>query len=163
MYPIIVLGILYLSSFIVYLINYKSLENKDFVSDKSKVEFFNLLKSSIQNSFSALLVILGIIVVFTIIINIVKEYLRINQLTLTIINIILELTTGVKSISILNIPLVYKYTLLAFGISMSGISVIMQAFGIMSSYKLDYKIFIKNKVLVILISIILTFIVFKNI
>lgn len=162
-YPIIVLGILYLSSFIVYLINYKSLENKDFVSDKSKVEFFNLLKSSIQNSFSALLVILGIIVVFTIIINIVKEYLRINQLTLTIINIILELTTGVKSISILNIPLVYKYTLLAFGISMSGISVIMQAFGIMSSYKLDYKIFIKNKVLVILISIILTFIVFKNI
>lgn len=162
-YPIIVLGILYLSSFIVYLINYKSLENKDFVSDKSKVEFFNLLKSSIQNSFSALLVILGIIVVFTIIINIVKEYLRINQLTLTIINIILELTTGVKSISILNIPLVYKYTLLAFGISMSGISVIMQAFGIMSGYKLNYKIFIKNKVLVILISIILTFIVFKNI
>ena len=143
-YPIIVLGILYLSSFIVYLINYKSLENKDFVSDKSKVEFFNLLKSSIQNSFSALLVILGIIVVFTIIINIVKEYLRINQLTLTIINIILELTTGVKSISILNIPLVYKYTLLAFGISMSGISVIMQAFGIMSGYKLNYKIFIKS-------------------
>ena len=162
-YPIIVLGILYLSSFIVYLINYKSLDNKDFVSDKSKVEFFNLLKSSIQNSFSALLVILGVIVVFTIIINIVKEYLRINQLTLTIINIILELTTGVKSISILNIPLVYKYTLLAFGISMSGISVIMQAFGIMSGYKLNYKIFIKNKVLVILISIILTFIVFKNI
>ena len=162
-YPIIVLGILYLSSFIVYLINYKSLDNKDFVSDKSKVEFFNLLKSSIQNSFSALLVILGIIVVFTIIINIVKEYLRINQLTLTIINIMLELTTGVKSISILNIPLVYKYTLLAFGISMSGISVIMQAFGIMSGYKLNYKIFIKNKVLVILISIILTFIVFKNI
>ena len=162
-YPIIVLGILYLSSFIVYLINYKSLENKDFVSDKSKVEFFDLLKSSIQNSFSALLVILGVIVVFTIIINIVKEYLRINQLTLTIINIILELTTGVKSISILNIPLVYKYTLLAFGISMSGISVIMQAFGIMSSYKLNYKIFIKNKVLVIIISIILTFIVFKNI
>lgn len=162
-YPIIVLGILYLSSFIVYLINYKSLENKDFVSDKSKVEFFNLLKSSIQNSFSALLVILGVIVVFTIIINIVKEYLRINQLTLTIINNILELTTGVKSISILNIPLVYKYTLLAFGISMSGISVIMQAFGIMSGYKLNYKIFIKNKVLVILISIILTFIVFKNI
>lgn len=162
-YPIIVLGILYLSSFIVYLINYKSLENKDFVSDKSKVEFFNLLKSSIQNSFSALLVILGVIVVFTIIINIVKEYLRINQLTLTIINIILELTTGVKSISILNIPLVYKYTLLAFGISMSGISVIMQAFGIMSGYKLNYKIFIKNKVLVVLISIILTFIVFKNI
>ena len=155
--------ILYLSSFIVYLINYKSLENKDFVSDKNKVEFFNLLKSSIQNSFSALLVILGVIVVFTIIINIVKEYLRINQLTLTIINIILELTTGVKSISILNIPLVYKYTLLAFGISMSGISVIMQAFGIMSGYKLNYKIFIKNKVLVILISIILTFIVFKNI
>ena len=155
-YPIIVLGIL-------YLINYKSLENKDFVSDKSKVEFFNLLKSSIQNSFSALLVILGVIVVFTIIINIVKEYLRINQLTLTIINIILELTTGVKSISILNIPLVHKYTLLAFGISMSGISVIMQAFGIMSGYKLNYKIFIKNKVLVILISIILTFIVFKNI
>ena len=162
-YPIIVLSILYLSSFIVYLINYKSLENKDFVSDKSKVEFFNLLKSSIQNSFSALLVILGVIVVFTIIINIVKEYLRINQLTLTIINIILELTTGVKSISILNIPLVYKYTLLAFGISISGISVIMQAFGIMSGYKLNYKIFIKNKVLVILISIILTFIVFKNI
>ena len=44
-YPIIVLGILYLSSFIVYLINYKSLENKDFVSDKSKVEFFNLFTS----------------------------------------------------------------------------------------------------------------------
>ncbi len=162
-YPVIVLVILYFSSFIVYLINYKSLEDKDFVSDKSKVKFFTLLKSSIQNSFSTLLVILGVIVVFTVIISIIKYYLRINQEVITVINIILELTTGVKSVSVLNIPLVYKYTLLAFGMSISGMSVIMQAFGIMSGSKLDYKVFVKNKVLVVLISVFLTFIVFKNI
>lgn len=162
-YPVIVLVILYFSSFIVYLINYKSLEDKDFVSDKSKVEFFTLLKSSIQNSFSTLLVILGVIVVFTIVISIIKYYLSVNQGVITVINVILELTTGVKSISVLNAPLVYKYTLLAFGLSISGMSVIMQAFGIMSGSKLDYKEFIKNKVFVVLISVVLTFIVFKNI
>lgn len=162
-YPVIVLVILYFSSFIVYLINYKSLEDKDFVSDKNKVEFFTLLKSSIQNSFSTLLVILGVIVVFTIVISIIKYYLSVNQEVITVINIILELTTGVKSVSVLNAPLVYKYTLLAFGLSISGMSVIMQAFGIMSGSKLDYKVFVKNKVLVVLISTMLTFIVFKNI
>lgn len=162
-YPVIVLAILYFSSFIIYLINYKSLEDKDFVSDKNKVEFFTLLKSSIQNSFSTLLVILGVIVVFTIVISIIKYYLRVNQEVITVINIILELTTGVKSVSVLNAPLVYKYSLLAFGLSISGMSVIMQAFGIMSGSKLDYKVFVKNKVLVVLISTMLTFIVFKNI
>ena len=162
-YPVIVLAILYFSSFIIYLINYKSLEDKDFVSDKNKVEFFTLLKSSIQNSFSTLLVILGVIVVFTIVISIIKYYLRVNQEVITVINIILELTTGVKSVSVLNTPLVYKYSLLAFGLSISGMSVIMQAFGIMSGSKLDYKAFVKNKVLVVLISTMLTFIVFKNI
>lgn len=162
-YPVIVLAILYFSSFIIYLINYKSLEDKDFVSDKNKVEFFTLLKSSIQNSFSTLLVILGVIVVFTIVISIIKYYLRVNQEVITVINIILELTTGVKSVSVLNAPLVYKYSLLAFGLSISGMSVIMQAFGIMSGSKLDYKAFVKNKVLVVLISTMLTFIVFKNI
>ena len=122
-----------------------------------------LLKKSIQNSFSTLLIILGIIVVFSIIINIIKYYLRVNPVILAVINSFLELTTGVKSISILNISLVYKYTLLALGLSTSGMSVIMQAFGILSGTKIDYKIFIKNKVLLVLISVFLTFIVFKNI
>lgn len=162
-YPVIVLGIIYFSSFIVYLINYKKLEDKDYINKNNTINFFTLLKKSIQNSFSTLLIILGIIVVFSIIINIIKYYLRVNPVILAVINSFLELTTGVKSISILNISLVYKYTLLALGLSTSGMSVIMQAFGILSGTKIDYKIFIKNKVLLVLISVFLTFIVFKNI
>lgn len=161
--PIIILLIIYLSTLLVYIINYKCLDNNDLIESQNKVKLFSLLKTSITNSFNSLIVILGIIIIFSILTNIIKYYFNLNSVILSIISSVLELTTGVKSISIQSIPEVYKYTLLSFALSSSGLSVNMQALGILSNYKINYKYYIKNKLLVIILSTILTIIVFKNI
>lgn len=161
--PIIILLIIYLSTLLVYIINYKCLDDNDLIDSQNKVKLFSLLKTSITSSFNSLIVILGIIIIFSILTNIIKYYFNLNSVTSSVISSILELTTGVKSISILSIPEVYKYTLLSFALSSSGLSVNMQALGILSNYKIDYKYYLKNKLLVIILSTLLTFIVFKNI
>ena len=98
-----ILLIIYISNFIVFLFNYKKLKDIDFNISNENKSFSNLIKESIINSVSTLLVILGTIVIFNLICSIINYYLNISDIPLSIINSILEMTSGIKRISLLNI------------------------------------------------------------
>ena len=145
---------LYLSSFIVFILNYKKLSNINYNYKKSKKDFSTLLKTSILKNISLLVVIFGTILIFTILVNLLTKYLNINKTFLSIINLLLEMTSGLKLTSTLNSPTL-KVILSALGLSFSGLSIIMQAFAILPKSSIDIKTFIKNKLLVIILNIII--------
>lgn len=145
---------LYLSSFIVFLLNYKKLSNINYNYKKSKKDFSTLLKTSILKNISLLVVIFGTILIFTILVNLLTKYLNINKTFLSIINLLLEMTSGLKLTSTLSSPTL-KVILSALGLSFSGLSIIMQAFAILPKSSIDIKTFIKNKLLVIILNIII--------
>lgn len=152
------LASLYLSSFIVFILNYKKLDNITYNNKNLKKDFSTLLKTSILKNISLLLVIYGTILIFTILVNLLTEYISINKIFLSIINLFLEMTSGLKLTSTLSNPTL-KIILSAFGLSFTGLSVIMQAFTILPSSSIDIKIFIKNKFLMIMLNIIIIYII----
>lgn len=145
---------LYLSSFIVFILNYKKLSNINYNYKKTKKDFSTLLKTSILKNISLLVVIFGTILIFTILVNLLTKYLNINKTFLSIINLFLEMTSGLKLTSTLSSPTL-KVILSALGLSFSGLSIIMQAFAILPKTSIDIKTFIKNKLLVIILNIII--------
>ena len=97
-----------------------------------------------------LLMILGTLIVFNIIVNI----LPINNLLLkNIFNGLLEITTALNGIKYLSINTNFKILLSIIYLSFGGISIHTQIKSILPDT--NYKLFLKNKLLSILISIIL--------
>lgn len=148
--------LLYLSSFIVFILNYKNLNNINYKYKSIKKDISTLLKTSIIKNISLLVVIFGTILVFTLLVNFISKYLS-NKVLLSIINLLLEITSGIKLTSTLSSPTL-KIILTSLGLSISGLSVIMQALTMLPKNFIDMKLFIKNKLLVVIIYLILVII-----
>lgn len=153
-----ILLICYLSNFIVYLFNYKSLSNNS-CNEKNKTSFFNLLRESIINNSNNLLVIMGSIILFSVITSILNNYLNLSDITTSILNSVMEITNGINLLSKLNINTKHLYILIIGALNFSGLSVLIQSFGILSPYKLNLKIFFINKLLIVLVGILIGVIV----
>ena len=95
-----------------------------------KKNFINILTNSIINSINTLLLILGVITTCLVITTI----LNINP----ILNGLLEITQGLKYISILNIPIKLKVIFATFLVSFGGLSIHAQVFSIMNNKKIKY-------------------------
>lgn len=150
-----ILLICYLSNFIVYLFNYKSLSNNNSFNKESKTSFFNLLRESIINNSNNLIVIMGSIILFSVITSILNNYLNLSDITTSILNSVMEITNGINLLSKLNINTKHIYILIIGALNFSGLSVLIQSFGILSPYKLNLKIFFINKLLVVLVGILI--------
>lgn len=148
--------LLYLSSFIVFILNYKNLNNINYKYKSIKKDISTLLKTSIIKNISLLVVIFGTILVFTLLVNFISKYLC-NKVLLSIINLLLEITSGIKLTSTLSSPTL-KIILTSLGLSISGLSVIMQALTMLPKNFIDMKLFIKNKLLVVIIYLVLVII-----
>lgn len=157
---IFILLITYISNLIVYIINYKNLKYIPYKLNKKPIRFTKALKESVIKNAKALMGIYGNIIVFNIIINIISYYFNFSEIILCIINIFLELTTGTKRIIDLNINIYYKYILFSFALSFSSLSVLFQGFSLLEEYKINIKLIIKNKIIISLISLLLSYIVF---
>lgn len=115
--------------------------NKNII--KSKDSLFLTIKNSILNAINTSIIIFGNICIFIIIINLVNHYVKINPIILSIFNGLLELTSGINFVSLLNVSLKIKIFLTSFILNFSGICVIIQSICI-----LDKNINIK-KILII--------------
>ena len=153
----IILLTIYLSNFIIYLINYKNLNKKNLNLTNKQNNFTTLIKTSVINNTKTLLIILGTIVIFTTLSNIIFNYIKIPTIYEGIITSIFEMTSGVKKISLVDTNIQYKIILISVFLSFSGISVLCQAFSILSNYKLNLKIIIKNKLLIILLTFLINY------
>ena len=142
---IILITIIILSNIIIGFLN-RNMEY-DEIQNNYNSKSINLSKI-IKETIDTLLMILGTLIVFNIIINI----LPINNLLIkSIINGTLEITTALNNINFLNINTNFKILLSIIYLSFGGISIHTQIKSIFSDT--NYKLFLKNKVLSILISL----------
>lgn len=104
-----------------------------------KLNFFECFKNSIIKGINTSFIILGNLIVFTIIINLLINYISINEVILSILTGFLELTSGVISVSQLNIPFNIKFALTSLILNFSSLSILFQSFSILSEYKINIK------------------------
>lgn len=144
---ITIICIVILSNIIIGLLN----RNLEYEKIKTNYEIKKInLSKIIKETMDTLLMILGTLIVFNIIVNI----LPINNLLLkNIFNGLLEITTALNGIKYLSINTNFKILLSIIYLSFGGISIHTQIKSILPDT--NYKLFLKNKLLSILISIIL--------
>ena len=125
--------------------------NRNLEYDKTNINYeikkINLSKI-IKETMDTLLMILGTLIVFNIIVNILPIN---NLLVKNIFNGLLEITTALNSIKYLSINTNFKILLSIIYLSFGGISIHTQIKSILPDT--NYKLFLKNKFLSIFISI----------
>ncbi|MBP3461454.1 MAG: hypothetical protein J6K21_03485 [Bacilli bacterium] len=139
----IILIIHYLTNFIIGFLFRNILKtpinNSISIQKKEKeLSFSSILSKAIINSFSTLFLILGTIIIFLIVTNLIDQILPLNPYFKAIISGILEMSGGINNISLLNIPLKNKCTLIGMVLSFGGLSVHMQIKSILSDTKIKY-------------------------
>lgn len=113
-----------------------TLENKNSIN---KTSFFDMLTNTILNAFKTCAIILGNLIIFIIIINILNKYLNINNTLLSILSGLLELTTGSNMLSLLDININLKIALTSLIINFSGLSILFQSKSILNDYNINIK------------------------
>lgn len=154
---ITILLITYISNIIVYLFYYKKLTKVNIPINIQSENFFSFIKSSIINNTYTLIIILGTMTIFTIISNIIFNFIDLPILIENVLSAILEMTSGINKINEVNISLNIRFVLTSSIINFSSISIISQAFSILSDYNINKKLILKNKFLILLISFIISY------
>lgn len=160
---LLILIIHYLTNIIIGLLFRNYLPSKDkIVSNKltNKRNFGKIITNSIIDSINTLLLILGTITVFLVMTTIIDRNINLNNFNQSILNGFVEMTQGLKYVSLLNIPLKIKTVLSTMIISFGGLSVHLQVMSIISDTKIKYLPFLVARILHALISGILVFILF---
>lgn len=127
---------------------------------KEKKSFGIILKNALLNSINTLLLILGIVTFFIIITTIINSNIKLNPIYQSVLNGVLEMTQGLKYISLLDIPLKTKSVLTTFLLSFGGLSSHMQVMSILSDTKIKYFPYLVARLIHSLLSSILTFLLF---
>lgn len=109
--------------------------------------FGAMISQALMNSIQTLLLILGTVTMFLILTTIIDQNINLNPLHQSILNGFVEMTQGLKYISLLNIPLKVKSVLTAMILSFGGLSVHMQIISIISDTKIKYLPFFTARVL----------------
>jgi len=170
---IIVLLSHYISNIIIGLIfrnyNPSNITKEKFSLKKSILKMHNkrinnnrslgtIITNSLTNSINTLLLILGVITTFLIITTIIDNNFHPDLLTKTFISGFLEMTQGLKHVSLLPISNTYKTLLITSILSFGGLSVHTQILSIISDTKIKYKPFLLSRLIHVVISAILCFI-----
>lgn len=146
-----VMGILYISNFILYIYFNKKNNSQSFIKYKEynlKKELFNSIYESIQN----LIKIMGIIIFFKIILDLLMTK---ESICYSLLKGLVEVTTGLNDLVNFNISIKIKEIISYIIISFMGLSIQMQMSIILEKYNIDYKYFYISRVFIITLGIIL--------
>lgn len=172
---ILILVIHYLSNFIIGIIfrNYNPVNEKNIKINfktallnmhkkriSNKLNFGKIITNSLINSMNTLLLILGVITLFSIITTIIDKNINLNNYYQSVLNGVFEMTQGLRYIGLLDIPLKIKSTLSVMIISFSGFSVHMQVISILSDTKIKYIPFLTARIIHSIISGLLLYFTF---
>ena len=119
-----------------------------------------VLGASIINSINTLLLILGTISIFLLITTILNSTINLGNTGNAIINGIIEMSQGLKYVSMLEISLHLKTTLSVMIISFGGLSVHLQVMSILSNTKVKYLPFLLSRIIHALIAGLIAFLLF---
>jgi sporulation integral membrane protein YlbJ len=119
-----------------------------------------MISSALMNAINTLFLVLGVITMFLIITTIINQNVTLNPYNQSILNGTLEMTQGLKYVSLLPIPLKNKALLSTMFISFGGFSVHMQTIGLISDSKIKYMPFLVARILHASISSLMIFFLF---
>lgn len=119
-----------------------------------------IISNSLINSINSLLLILGVVTMFLIITTILDKHFHLNIYLKTILTSIMEMTQGLKHVSLLNVSLKTKSIIMAMIISFGGLSVHTQVLSFISDTKIKYTPFLIARIFHALLAGILVFILF---
>lgn len=131
---------------------------------KNKYVFFDILKTSILNSFITLGNILGFIILFNLLSNIITVFLeKINtsEFTINIISGIFEITNGCNNINKLCIDYKVKICIVSFVLGFSGLCILCQVYSTIYKQNFKFKNLIISKTIQGIFSSIITYIILK--
>ena len=155
--------ILYLNCLIYNFLIGIYLRKEKFGSVNTKIEnknsLMNTIKDSIVKAISSCSLILGNLIIFIILINLLNKYITFNEIFTTFVGGLLELTSGVINIYNLDINLAMKLTLTSFILNFSSLSIIFQSISILDGYKINIKKILIIKLIFSIISTLLFFII----
>ena len=146
------ISIYYISNFLILILNKNKLKD---LAQRQSPEKFNL-SSAINLSINTNLMVLGTITFYLILTNIILNNLNLSFFISTIFRGVLEMTQGLNAL--INNNILGKEMLAMFFISFGGLSIHTQVNCILKENDLDYKYFLKGRILQTIIALFLTFI-----
>lgn len=126
----------------------------------NKTSFGEIFTNSLTNSINTLLLILGVMTICLVFTTIIDNNLNLNSIIQSTLNGTIEMTQGLKYISLENLPLKIKCTLSVMFLSFSGFSIHLQIISILSDTDIKYFPFLIARIIHALISGILIFVLF---
>ena len=151
----------YLSSLLLGTFNKK--ENIIFIKNKKlkeKKSFINILNNSIINTSNTLLLILGIITTCIIITTIINKTFNISENYKFVYGFI-EITQGLKYLSLSNLSIELKTILSCFLISFGGLCIHLQVFSILDNKKIRYIPYLISRIIHSILSSFICFILLR--
>lgn len=112
----------------------------------NNTNIFKILLNGIKSSLNTLVMIFGIITTFLVIGTIIDNNIDISIKNNALIKGIMEMTSGVKYVSLLNIKTSLKVMLTTFFISFGGLSIHTQIMNILSESKIKYGPFLLARI-----------------
>lgn len=126
----------------------------------NKENFGIIITNSLTSSINTLLLILGVITICLVITTIIDNNLNLSSTLQSILNGFIEMTQGLKYISLEPIPLKMKCTLTVMILSFGGLSVHIQIMGILSDTDIKYLPFLCARIIHCVISSMIMFYTF---
>ena len=126
----------------------------------NKESFGIIITNSLINSINTLLLILGVITMCLVLTTIIDNNLNLNSIFQSTLNGFVEITQGLKYISLEQIPLKIKAVLTVMILSFSGFSIHIQIMSILSDTDIKYLPFLCSRISHALISSLLMFLLF---
>ena len=154
-FGIIILIAHYLSNVILGVIvrNSNTISNINYTVPKSKSQNFpEIFIRAIRNAIDTLLSILGTLTCFLVLSAIIINMLNVNLYDAALLKGILEVTMGLKDLSLLNISDIYKVVIAAMFISFGGLSVHMQVLSFLIDTDISYRCFFVARIFHAIIS-----------
>lgn len=162
-YGYIILISHYLGNFIIGILlrNKSTIDNRNYTKDSYICQSFSkTLVSSIKSSIDTLLLILGTLTAFLIVSSFIVNLFNFPLYEGVILKGILEMTMGLKDLSVLNISDIYKVVISVIFISFGGLSVHLQVISQIVDTDIKYVNFLVARVYHALISGIIVYFLF---
>ena len=160
---IIILLSHYLSNFIIGVIVRKlnNISNNTSNEQEKKLYFGPVFVNAIKSSIDTLLLILGTLTCFLIISSIIINRFDLNSYNSLLIKSILEITMGLKELSLFSFSNLTKVILSSCILSFGGLSVHMQVISQLIDTDISYKSFFIGRILQVFISLILSYFIYQ--
>ena len=138
---------------------YQYQKNEYIIKANTPLSFINLLKKSFYNTSKILINVFGIIIFISLIATTLNNYLGLTPFSTVIFNGLIEITTGLKYLSLFKIEKAKAAAIATFFISFGGFSIHMQTMSILNKYDINYYVYLIARIIHGAISSIIVYII----